>query len=132
MEQPYTTTIRVYYEDTDAGGIVYYANYLKFFERARSDWLRTLQVTHLELRERHNAMFVVHQASLTCHKPARLDDLLEVSVALTQCRRASMTMHQTATCKGSIIAQAQVSVALLDVTTMRPTPMPESLLQQLK
>lgn len=92
----FTFPIRVYWEDTDAGGIVFYANYLKFFERARTEWLRNLGVEQQKLRDESGGMFVVTQAELNYLRPARLDDLLEVTAVLQSTGRASITIAQQA------------------------------------
>lgn len=92
----FTFPIRVYWEDTDAGGIVFYANYLKFFERARTEWLRNLGVEQQKLRDEAGGMFVVTQAELNYLRPARLDDLLEVTAVLQSAGRASITIAQQA------------------------------------
>jgi len=86
--------VRVYWEDTDAGGIVYYANYLKFFERARTEWLRAHGIHQQALREATGGMFVVSQAQVNYLKSARLDDELLVTTTLTQAARASLTLQQ--------------------------------------
>lgn len=88
--------VRVYWEDTDAGGVVFYANYLKFFERARTEWLRHLGINQQVLRQQTQGMFVVTQAKVDFHAPARLDDRLWVSVALSRRGRASLELLQTA------------------------------------
>ena len=88
--------VRVYWEDTDAGGIVYYANYLKFFERARTEWLRAKGIHQQALREETGGMFVVSQAQVNYLKSARLDDELLLTTALTQSGRVAMTINQQA------------------------------------
>jgi acyl-CoA thioester hydrolase len=136
MQIRHSKIIRVYYEDTDAGAVVYYANYLKFFERVRSDWLRELGVLHGELRDRENAMFVVHQANLQCHRPAKLEDELRVDVAVQSHKRASMVLlqnahrsHSGSNSPDALIASCTVTIAYLDCSTLRPKPFPQSLLQ---
>ena len=96
MNVAFSWPIRVYWEDTDAGGIVYYANYLKFFERARTEWLRARGIHQQALRETTGGMFVVSQAQLNYLKSARLDDELLVTTALTEAGRASMSITQQA------------------------------------
>ena len=80
MTQPFTWPVRVYYEDTDIGGVVYYANYLKFFERARTEWLRSFGLNQDKLAQEEGLIFVVRRALLDFVRPARLDDMLEVTV----------------------------------------------------
>ncbi len=90
----FTFPIRVYWEDTDAGGIVFYANYLKFMERARTEWLRSVGIEQQLLRKRTGGMFVVTETQLKYLHPARLDDLLDVSVQIIETGRASLKIHQ--------------------------------------
>jgi acyl-CoA thioester hydrolase len=133
MRLVFSRALRVYYEDTDAGGIVYYANYLKFFERARSDWLLSLGLKQTVLRTELGLQFVVHQAHLTCHRPAVLEDELEISVHLKESRRASLVLHQQATrpSDGSLIAEATVRIACIDSSLLKPRPLPKTLLDEL-
>ena len=98
---PFGFPLRVYWEDTDAGGIVFYANYLKFFERGRTEWLRSLGISQQALRETTGGMFVVSETSLKYHRPARLDDALVVTAHLKESGRASLVIAQ------KVIAQAQ-------------------------
>jgi acyl-CoA thioester hydrolase len=88
--------VRIYWEDTDAGGIVFYANYLKFFERARTEWLRSLGVEQHALRAQTGGMFVVSETQLKYHRPAVLDDTLRVTAKLAQSGRASLVIEQQA------------------------------------
>src|SRR5699024_1500421 len=94
--------IRVYYEDTDAGGIVYYANYLKYFERARTEWLRDLGVSQDELAQQHKQIFVVKKSELEYHNPARHDELLSIRSQITHLGGASLTFVQQATLDGAV------------------------------
>jgi acyl-CoA thioester hydrolase len=93
-EGEFSWPLRVYWEDTDAGGIVFYANYLKFFERGRTEWLRSLGIGQQALRETAGGLFVVSETSLKYHRPARLDDELLVTACLMESGRASMTIRQ--------------------------------------
>lgn len=118
--------VRVYYEDTDSGGVVYYANYLRFMERARTEWLRCFGVEQDVLRECEGVIFAVRSVQLEYLKPARFNDLLEVGVAIRERGRASLVFDQriwrmddrTELCTG------QVKIACLDATTLRPRPIP--------
>ena len=96
MKAVFKFPIRIYWEDTDAGGIVFYANYLKFFERARTEWLRSLGVEQQSLKDESGGMFVVSETQLKYFSPARLDDLLEVSAQTTESGRASLVLTQQA------------------------------------
>lgn len=117
--------IRVYYEDTDAGGIVYYANYLKFMERARSEWLRSRGVDLAVLAHNEDAMFVVRSANLEFLRPARLSDDLEVSVQVAHQRPASVELSQVVTRSGEALCTGVVRLACINSRTERPRPLPD-------
>ena len=131
--------IRIYWEDTDAGGIVFYANYLKFFERARTEWLRSLGLSQHRLREQTGGMFVVTDARLRYLSPARLDDELIVTAVLQDKGRASLTMAQQALLNQehmngkppTLLSEATIRIGWVDAATMRPARIPGSLLEQL-
>ena len=131
--------LRIYWEDTDAGGIVFYANYLKFFERARTEWLRERGVGQQQLRELTGGMFVVSDAQLRYHRPARLDDELSVTAQLQETGRASLTIGQQALLKPEqmtdsrpvLLCEGTIRLGWVDATTMRPARMPGFLLEQL-
>jgi acyl-CoA thioester hydrolase len=122
--------VRVYYEDTDAGGIVYYANYLRFFERARTDWLRAVGVSHRDLSEREGLNLVVRDCAVRYLRPARLDDLLVIELGLadpaTDIGRASLRFTQRALLadSGAILATGTVRVACVDHRAGRPVALP--------
>lgn len=116
--------VRVYWEDTDAGGIVFYANYLKFFERARTEWLRALGVHQQALREQEGAIFVVTETRLRYLAPARLDDALEVTVALAARGSASMRVLQQAWRGGTLLAEGDIRIGCVDHGTLRPRRVP--------
>jgi acyl-CoA thioester hydrolase len=128
----FTWPVRVYWEDTDAGGIVFYANYLKFFERARTEWLRALGVDQHALREQTGGMFVVNAADIQYLRPARLDDVLLVSAELAASGRASLTIAQTATLGAQLLCRGNVHIAWVDATTLRPARMPDAVRQALQ
>ena len=131
--------LRIYWEDTDAGGIVFYANYLKFFERARTEWLRSRGVGQQQLRELTGGMFVVSDAQLRYHRPARLDDELIVTAQLQETGRASLTIGQQALLKPEqmtdsrpvLLCEGTIRIGWVDAATMRPARMPGFLLEQL-
>ena len=127
----FSHTVRVYWEDTDAGGIVYYANYLKFFERARTEWLRSLGCGQQALRERSGAIFVVTDTRVRYLAPARLDDLLEVSVELRAAGKASMTLAQQAWRAGTLVAAGEIRIGCVDEGTFRPRRIPTELMSTL-
>lgn len=111
---------RVYWEDTDAGGVVYHARYVAFLERARSEWMRALGYGQQRLREELALVFAVRAMTLDYLAPARLDDLLEVTVVLRRCRRASLEFFQTVRRGPTVLATATVRVAALDALRFRP------------
>jgi acyl-CoA thioester hydrolase len=128
--------IRIYWEDTDAGGIVFYANYLKFYERARTEWLRSLGLEQQKLREQTGGMFVVTQAQVDYHRPARLDDQLLVTARLQASGRASLTIRQQAFLQSpadgpQLLSEASIRIGWVDGASMRPQRIPISLLEQL-
>lgn len=123
MPSVFTWNVRVYYEDTDAGGIVYYANYLKFFERARTEWLRAIGVGQQALLENHHAMFVVKNVSADYHAPAKLDDEVRLTLAIEKLGRASIIFLQQAWCGAVLLNTARVKIGCVD-DAMRPRAIP--------
>lgn len=134
---PFRWPVRVYWEDTDAGGIVFYANYLKFFERARTEWLRHLGVGQQRLRDEVGGMFVVTDTALRYHRPARLDDLLVVTAAITESGRASITIAQTASLQGpagqpdTLLCEGSIRIGWVSATELRPQRLPPAIRQAL-
>ncbi len=126
MPSAFDWTVRIYYEDTDAGGIVFYANYLKFFERARTEWLRALDVGQQELLDLEGAAFVVKSASLDYHAPARLDDVLTIRTTVEKLGRATVQFAQQAWKGDLLLTSAHVKVGCVDTATMRPRSLPGS------
>lgn len=123
--------VRVYWEDTDAGGVVFYANYLKFFERARTEWLRSLGFGQQQLREDTGAIFVVADTRVSYRSPARLDDLLDITVALRQAGKASMLIAQQAWRGDVLVAEGDIRIGCVDQGTFRPTRVPTAILDRL-
>lgn len=117
--------VRVYWEDTDAGGVVFYANYLKFFERARTEWLRTLGVHQSSLQREQDCLFVVADVRLRYLAPARLDDLLSITVAIQERGKASMLLAQQAWRAETLLSEAQVRVGCVRASTLRPCRIPD-------
>jgi len=128
---PFRHTLRVYWEDTDAGGVVFYANYLKFFERARTEWLRALGFGQQQLRERTGAIFVVTDTNVRYRAPARLDDLLDVTVELRAAGQASMTIAQKAWRGDTLLAEGDIRIGCVDEGTFRPRRIPTELMNTL-
>lgn len=122
-----TLAVRVYYEDTDAGGVVFYANYLKFFERGRTEWLRTLGVDQSDLALRERRIFVVKQLDTRYIKPARLDDLLTIHSEITRLGRASIDFFQYATLDGQRLCEGNIQICCVDAETLRPAALPHEL-----
>ncbi len=119
--------IRIYREDTDAGGIVFYANYLKFMERARTEWLRSLGIGQQALREQSGGMFVVSETQLKYHRPARLDDELLVTAELRQTGAASATIAQRVLSKDEptlLLCEGTIRIGWVDAATLRPSRIP--------
>lgn len=115
--------LRVYYEDTDAGGVVYYANYLKFFERARTEWLRRLGVNQSDYAVQEQRQFVVKKVEIQYRKPAILDDLLTLYSTITRVGRASLVFHQIAQRGDLVLCEGTVEVCCIDARTLRPVPL---------
>jgi len=125
MPSVFTWPVRVYYEDTDAGGIVFYANYLKFFERARTELLRATGLGQQGLLERQGVIFVVKNANIDFHAPARLDDELTVTTIIEKLGRASVQFTQQAWRGQVLLASASVKVGCIDAASMRPRSLPD-------
>ena len=123
--------LRVYYEDTDAGGVVYYANYLRFMERARTEWLRTLGVNQDELASRSGVLFAVRRAAVEFLKPARLDDALHVSVAVTRIGNASIEFAQQVVRAQTVLCTGAIKIACLAVDGFTPTAVPPALREKI-
>ncbi|WP_298830922.1 tol-pal system-associated acyl-CoA thioesterase [uncultured Piscinibacter sp.] len=133
---PFRHTLRVYWEDTDAGGVVFYANYLKFFERARTEWLRALGFSQERLRNDTGAMFVVADTSVRYLSPARLDDLVEVTVLPIELGRVSMSLQQQAWRHGgagaTLLAEGRIRIGCVDAGTFVPRRIPNAILEALQ
>jgi acyl-CoA thioester hydrolase len=120
----FTWPVRVYYEDTDAGGIVFYANYLKFFERARTEWLRACGVDQRRLADETGVLFVVRSTAVDYRSPARLDDIVTTVSRVGKLGRASVDFVQEAWCNGTLLVTGTIRVACVDGKAMRPAPIP--------
>lgn len=119
--------MRVYYEDTDFGGVVYYANYLRYFERARTEWLRSLGVDHQSLARDAGLQFVVRRAEIDFLRGARLDDELEVTVEIAERKRSYLMLKQEALRLGEPMARALVQAACVRCRDFKPAPLPAQL-----
>ena len=136
MDSGFRWPLRVYYEDTDAGGIVFYANYLKFFERARTEWLRAAGINQHRLALQEQRIFVVKSTAIDYHAPAKLDDRLDITVTVKKLGRASVAFMQEAWCQGSgtgdagnaveprLLCSGSIRVGCVDASSLRPAPIP--------
>ncbi len=137
-QRVFTFPLRVYWEDTDAGGIVFYANYLKYMERGRTEWLRSLGIAQSTLREETGGMFVVLETSVRYLKPARLDDELLVTASLSEQGRASLIIAQQVLSKpeqaadATVLCEGSIRIGWVDSATLRPGRIPVSILQSLQ
>lgn len=122
--------VRVYYEDTDAGGIVYHARYLYYLERARTEWLRQSGYNQGELKQQ-GVIFVVHSMNIKWISPAKLDDQLQVNVRIDKVKKASIQFEQTITLAGQQKLSATVLVACLNTSNMKPSAIPSEILQNM-
>jgi len=128
----YSWPVRVYYEDTDAGGVVFYANYLKFFERARTEMLRAMGFEQDQLIADEGIIFVVRSVQVDYLSPARFNEQLQVSAKVSQVKKASLTFEQQVKRGDEVLCEGIIRIACLDANTMRPKAIPEKLLEQMK
>ncbi len=132
MQDNFSWNIRVYYEDTDAGGIVFYANYLKFFERARTEWLRAAGISQQQMTQAHQVMFVVKGTTVEYHAPAKLDDELKITVVVEKLGRASVQFVQEAWCGACCLATGRIKVGCVGTTSLRPSAIPAYVLGKIQ
>jgi acyl-CoA thioester hydrolase len=132
MLQAFEWPVRVYYEDTDTAGIVYHANYLKFMERARTEWLRALGFEQDQLARVHGIGFVVTRATLNFRRPARFNDALRTTCLLTRCGRASLELAQDVlSMEGELLCGGEIKVGCVTLRGMGPARMPAEILERL-
>lgn len=124
-------SLRVYFEDTDAGGIVYYGNYLKFMERARSEWFLQQSIGMKSLMEEHQLVFVVSRTELNYLRSAKLEDILEISTELTELKRVSAVFKQTVMRNGEVLCKGVTKVGCVNTETFRPSVIPPAVYAQL-
>jgi acyl-CoA thioester hydrolase len=127
LSRRFSIPVRVYYQDTDAGGVVYHAQYLSFMERARSELLNSRGIDLARLTTEHRVLFLVFQIAIKYHQPARLNDLLTVSVEVVKMGRASLVFGQRVERGAELLAEAEVTLALVDRDRMKPVRMPDEL-----
>lgn len=131
LAKPFTWPVRVYFEDTDHAGVVYYANYLRYFERARTEWLRALGFEQPELAAKYQVVFVVRSIAVEYLQPARFNESLDISVELEHVGASQITMSQRA-CRGdSTLVEARVRLACIGVPHMKPARMPQVLTEKI-
>ena len=123
--------IRVYYEDTDCGGVVYHSNYLNFMERARTEWLRAMGFEQTTLKEEYGVIIVVHSLSISFKKPAYFNDMLVVHSTLSNTGYSSIDMTQTIKRDGILLIEAQVKAAFVDAVTFKPVGIPAKIKQKI-
>jgi len=128
--------VRVYYEDTDAGGVVFYANYLKFMERARTEWLRQMGIEQDVLTQEQAIVFAVRRIKVDYLKPARFNEQLDVTVQVKKCNNASLDFYQevrrAGLKSGEVLCKADVQIACVDVVRFVPRRIPENIIMELK
>jgi acyl-CoA thioester hydrolase len=128
---PFRWRVRIYWEDTDAGGVVFYANYLKFFERARTEWLRGLGFSQQAMRLDDGAIFVVSDTGVQYRLPARLDDELDITVQLVEAGRASLVLQQQAWRGEDCLAEGRIRIGCVDAGNFRPRRIPNAILERI-
>ena len=131
-QRPFRFPVRVYYEDTDAAGVVYYANYLKFMERARTEWLAALGFPLAAFERDHGVVFVVHRCEIDFHLPARLNDALDVTVEPAKVGASTLKARQQVLRGADVLTSALITLACLDAARWRPVRMPADLAQHLE
>jgi acyl-CoA thioester hydrolase len=132
LKRRFSIPVRVYYQDTDAGGVVYHAQYLSFMERARSELLNSSGIDLARLTAEHRVLFLVFQIAIKYRQPARLNELLTVSAEVVKMGRASLVFAQRVERGAELLTEAEVTVALVDRDRMRPARMPAQLEQALR
>jgi len=132
VKNEFNMQVRVYYEDTDAGGVVYHSNYLNFMERARTEWLRHIGFEQHTLIEKDEILFAVRKISIDYHKPALFNERLNIKTRVIHTRRASLVFEQIIFNQSEeIICKAEIKIACLNSTTMKPEPIPETIFSEL-
>ena len=126
-DKTFSFPVRIYYEDTDAGGIVYYANYLKYAERARTEFLRHLGINQEEMLKKQGQGFVVRNCNINYKSPAKLDDALNITCKVTELKGVSLKMEQKLYKGNTVICEIEISLVFLSLPTMRPTKIPQEL-----
>lgn len=138
MREPHSSEfvwpVRVYWEDTDAGGVVYYANYMRFLERARTEWLRALGIEQIPLKEQHGLIMVVAQVEANYRRPARYGEILQVRSRITELGKVSLSFEQHVhrdTVDGELLLDGKVRVACIDAGSFKPRAFPKAIIESL-
>jgi len=131
-KQQFDWQVRVYYEDTDSGGVVYHSNYLKYMERARTEWLRHLGFEQTDLKDKLNALFVVHSMQIQFKKPAKFNDLLTITSEFTTIGFGSIVFLQKITLNAQLLTEASVKIACINALTFKPSEIPHQVKQKLQ
>ena len=132
MGKEFTWQVRAYYEDTDAGGVIFYANYLRFMERARTEWLRNIGFEHKQLIDKYKLLFTVKNLTIDYIKPGYLDNLLTITSKLLDSRGASLSFQQNIKNENDeLLSQAEVKLVCVHAKTLKVSPMPEELHMEL-
>lgn len=132
VPQIFTLQVRVYYQDTDAGGVTYHANYVNFLERARTEWLRTFGYTNMGMMKELGVVFVVRSIKLDYLRPALLDDLLTVSAQIKEIGRSRVTLYQTVRRGEELLLEGEVHLVCVTAQGFKPVPVPDALREQWK
>ena len=127
VSQQSSWPVRVYYEDTDSGGVVYHSNYLNFMERARTEWLRSLKINQQTLKDELNLLFVVHQIDIKFIKPAIFNDLIEVETVLKQITPVRVKLEQHIKRQSDLLISASVEVVGVNARTLKPVRIPQQI-----
>lgn len=128
----FTFPVRIYYEDTDSGGVVYYANYLKFLERARTEWLRALGFEQTELLDRYNVIFVVRRVEIDYLRPAVFNDALLVTVQVHHAGRSWIELDQTVQREAEVLVTARVKIVCVNGQSFKPVGIPPAIKQEME
>ncbi len=123
----YSLPVRIYFQDTDAGGVTYHANYINFMERARTEWLRDMGYSHMDMMKNLGVMFGVRSIKLDYLRPAQLDDLLTVTAQIKEVGRSRVTLEQTVLREGELLTEGEVHLVCVDVKTFKPVSVPDVL-----
>ncbi len=132
MTKEFIFPVRVYYEDTDAAGVVYYANYLKFMERTRTEWLRQLGFEQTDLRQKHQIIFVVKHVNIDYRRPAKFNDMLQITTQVLKLGKASITVLQKVKRTDNDLCTAIIKLGCVHIDNFRPHPLPFVILEALQ